>query len=78
MSRHPSSSEEAAVQDWKAAIRLVSNAKVRIELSQLDIHDERDRRRIEQLVEHDVPDDDYLQLHDAFAQLQEEFGDRWE
>ena len=67
----------AAVENWQAAVEGISDPKLRIELSALDIHDRQDRMRIEEAIEHDVPEDDYLALHDAFDELQTHFEGVW-
>ncbi len=74
---HLGGAKVAAVEMWKDAVRQVSNPRLRMELSALDIHDKRDRIEIEELIEHEVPDEDYLALHDAFDDLHNHFEEVW-
>jgi hypothetical protein len=73
----PNSARAAAVEHWETAVQQVSDPELQAALSELNIHDRQDRMEIEELIEHEVADDDYLPLHDAFDELQTHFEEVW-
>lgn len=57
---------------WREAIEELPD-DVRDRLQPLYIHDSRDRMAIEEIVAHEVPEEHYPKVADAFHQLKQEF-----
>lgn len=64
-----------AVEQWKEGLNTIpETAPYRQKLHNANIHDPRDRMEIEEIIEHEVRNDDvYLMLHDAFDDLKRTF-----
>lgn len=76
--RPPRTSKGAAVEMWEDALEeLPEGADYAETLRAADIHDAGDRMEIEELIEHEVPDEHYLALHDAWDDLNSEFEGWW-
>lgn len=73
MDKPPKTAKGSAVQQWNDAIEQVEDDETRERLRDLHVHDRRDRREIEEIIEHEVDQDDYLPLHDAFHDLRSTF-----
>lgn len=74
MNDQPKTAKGSAVQMWNEAIeRLPAESDRRDHLELLDIHDERDRMTIEEIIEHEMTGTDYHVFHDAWHQVKQEF-----
>lgn len=71
----PRNAKALAVAQWRSAVADIDDgAEYKDVFDDADIHRERDRREIEETIEHDVSDDYYNALADAFHDLKSTFG----
>ena len=74
----PGNAKAAAVEQWKTALDdLPDDAEWAEVLRSAEIHDETDRMEIEEVIEHEVPEEHYLPLHDALDELHTHFEGWW-
>jgi len=63
-----------AVEQWNAAVNdLPDDEDQKPFLQQADIHNETERMGIEEVIEHEISEENYLILHDAFDDLKQAF-----
>lgn len=73
------SPKEAAVSQWESALEDLSDEKEYKEtLQDADIHDKQDRMEVQDILQYEVTNEDFVPLVDAWTSLTQEFGDLWE